>query len=62
MAKCTFCSQDIEPGKGIMFVTAEGKILHFCSGKCRKAHKLGRNKKRLGWIRKRKKKKEEEGK
>ncbi len=55
MAKCTFCSRDIEQGRGIIFVTAKGKILHFCSRKCRVAFRLGRNKKKLGWIRKKKK-------
>ena len=55
MARCTFCSKDIEPGIGIIFVTAEGKILHFCSKKCRKAFNLKRNKKKLGWIKKKKK-------
>ncbi len=55
MAKCSFCSKDIGPGRGITFVTIEGRIFHFCSRKCRVAFKLGRNKKKLGWIRKKKK-------
>lgn len=58
MAKCAFCSKDIETGRGILFVTADGKILHFCSRKCKKAFDMGRNKKKLGWIRKKKKKAE----
>jgi len=56
MARCAFCSKDIEPGRGIIFVTIEGKTLHFCSRKCRKAFNMKRNKKRLGWINKNKKK------
>jgi len=54
MAKCHICSKEIEPDKGIMLVSAEGKIFYFCSRKCRVAFKLGRSKK-LGWIRKKKK-------
>ncbi len=55
MPRCSFCSKDIEHGKGIMFVTAEGKIFHFCSRKCRKAFYIGRNRKKLGWVKKKKK-------
>ena len=54
MAKCSFCQREIEPGKGIIFVTVTGKIYRFCSRKCRVAFKLRRSKK-LGWIRKTKK-------
>ena len=60
MARCVFCSKDVEPGRGIIFVTSEGKAIHFCSRKCRKAYALGRNKKRLGWVRKKKSKKKTE--
>jgi len=55
MAKCFFCGKNAEQGKGTMFVTMEGKILNFCSSKCRKAFKLGRNPKKLKWITKNKK-------
>lgn len=58
MAKCYICSKDIEPGRGIIFVTAKGKILNFCSRKCRQAYNLQRSKK-LGWLRKKKKQKQE---
>lgn len=36
MAKCTFCGNEIERGSGKMMVKRDGKILHFCSGKCEK--------------------------
>jgi large subunit ribosomal protein L24e len=36
MAKCTFCSKDIEKGTGKIFVTKAGKVLPFCSNKCEK--------------------------
>ncbi len=36
MAKCSFCSYDIELGTGKMYVKKEGKIHYFCSTKCEK--------------------------
>ena len=36
MAKCTFCGNTIEKGTGMMHVLTEGKVLYFCSSKCRK--------------------------
>lgn len=46
MAKCTFCTREMQPGRGITFVTTDAKILHFCSSKCRKQFKLGRKKRK----------------
>ncbi|MBI4438613.1 50S ribosomal protein L24e [Candidatus Woesearchaeota archaeon] len=43
MAKCSFCSRQIERGTGKMFVRKTGKIFYFCSSKCEKNMvKLGR--------------------
>ncbi len=51
MVKCSFCRKDIEPGTGKMFVTKEGKVIHFCSMKCEKnKNKLKRIPRKLGWI------------
>ncbi|MBW2982110.1 50S ribosomal protein L24e [Candidatus Woesearchaeota archaeon] len=56
MAKCTFCSKDIEKGTGKMFVTKAGKILHFCSNKCEKnMFKLKRKPSNLKWVTSKKK-------
>ena len=55
MAKCSFCSREVDQGRGIMFVTAEGKIINFCSRKCRKAWHMNRSPRKLGWVRKKKK-------
>jgi len=60
MVRCTFCTTNVDIGRGIIFVTAKGKKLHFCSRKCRRAFYLGRNKKKLGWIRKKRKVKKEQ--
>ena len=58
--KCTFCSEEIERGTGKMLVQNDGKILYFCSSKCEKnLTYLGRNPKKVGWTRKKKKSKKE---
>ncbi len=53
MAKCSFCSQNIETGTGIMLVRNDGKILRFDSHKCeRNMTKLRRDPRAVGWVRK----------
>lgn len=42
------------PGTGLMFVENSGRILHFCSSKCRKNMKHDRDPNKLLWITKRK--------
>jgi large subunit ribosomal protein L24e len=34
--KCSFCSNDLAPGTGKMYVRKDGSILYFCSMKCEK--------------------------
>lgn len=55
MVECTFCSCKIEQGTGKMLVKNDGKIIYFCSSKCEKnMMKLGRDPKKVTWIRKKK--------
>lgn len=56
MAKCHFCKEIIKPGRGITLVALDGKSLNFCSSKCRKNFNLGRNPKKVKWIKKKKSK------
>ncbi|HEV2316504.1 MAG TPA: 50S ribosomal protein L24e [Thermoplasmata archaeon] len=50
--QCSFCSGEIEPGTGLMFVKRDGTIFHFCSGSCRKQQlHLGRVGHRVRWTR-----------
>ena len=54
--KCSFCTEDIEQGKGKMIVKSDGKLLYFCSKKCEKNMlKLKRNPKKVKWVTKKKK-------
>lgn len=52
MTFCSFCSTEITPGTGIMYVQNDAKILHFCGSKCRKnTLDLGRKALRVRWAR-----------
>jgi len=56
LRKCDYCGRPIEPGTGIMYVTARGDVMWFCSSKCYKNYlKLRRNPNKLKWVRKLKK-------
>ena len=54
MANCSYCGQKIETGKGTMFVKATGKSMWFCSRKCEKNFAMGRDSKKMLWIKKKK--------
>ena len=47
---CSFCGRVIEPGTGLMYVKNDGSIMWFCSSKCFKNFKLGRDPKKLPWT------------
>ncbi len=49
---CHFCGKEIEPGTGIMLVKNDGSILWFCSSKCFKSYKMGRDPRKLPWTKK----------
>lgn len=52
MRTCSYCGAVIEPGTGIMYVTKRGDILWFCSSKCFKSYKMGRDPRKLPWTKK----------
>jgi len=60
MPKCSFCGKMYDIHRGLTFVLKSGKILHFCSSKCRKNYRLGRKSEEVNWIRREKKTKKEE--
>ncbi len=48
---CSFCGREIEPGTGIMYVTKDGRVYHFCSSKCYKNMiELGRVPRKVRWT------------
>jgi large subunit ribosomal protein L24e len=42
---------------GVTFVEVSGRILHFCSSKCINNWKLGRDARKVKWVKKQKKEK-----
>jgi large subunit ribosomal protein L24e len=52
--KCSFCGENIPEGRGKMFVKVSGEIFYFCGSKCEKNFMMGREAKKLKWVRKRK--------
>ncbi len=48
--ECSFCGREIEKGTGLMLVLNDGRVLYFCSHKCRRNWEMGR---RPRWARKR---------
>jgi len=55
MPKCSFCSKVYEFPYGLTLVLNDGKVLHFCSSKCRKNFELGRKGHKTNWVKKMKK-------
>jgi large subunit ribosomal protein L24e len=51
MLKCIFCSKLQQPGKGVILAMNDGRILYFCSSKCKKNFHMGRNPKKIKWSR-----------
>jgi len=47
---CDYCSSEIPPGTGTMFVRTDGTTIHYCSSKCEKNADLGREPRDLEWI------------
>ncbi|MCD6092411.1 MAG: 50S ribosomal protein L24e [Candidatus Aenigmarchaeota archaeon] len=50
MPKCSFCNNKIRPGTGKIFVKSTGKVFWFCSSKCEKNFMLGRDPKKVKWV------------
>jgi len=55
MPKCSFCKNQYEFPRGITVVQKDGTPKFFCSGKCRKNFEMGRDNRKVNWIRKEKK-------
>ena len=49
MVKCSFSGQEIPPGKGIMYVKSDGKVLYFFDSKCEKNWKV-RKSRNVTWT------------
>ncbi|MBU5557608.1 MAG: 50S ribosomal protein L24e [Candidatus Aenigmatarchaeota archaeon] len=52
--KCSICGREIPSGSGSMFVWNDGRIAYYCGSKCKNNAALGREPKKLNWIKKKK--------
>lgn len=52
MPVCTFCKQSYKFPKGTTVVQKDGNIKHYCTSKCRKNSEMGRDSKKVKWVRK----------
>jgi len=59
MPKCSFCRKIYEFPRGLTLALNDGRVLHFCSSKCRKNFELGRKSSKVNWVRKMKHTKDE---
>jgi large subunit ribosomal protein L24e len=52
MPVCSFCKSSYNFPKGTTVVQKEGSARYYCSSKCRKNSEMGRDNKKVGWIKK----------
>ena len=55
MPTCSFCKKDYNFPRGITVVQKEGTPRYFCSSKCRKNSEMGRDNRKVKWVKKVKK-------
>ena len=59
MPACSFCKKNYEIPRGLTVFKNDGTSLHFCSSKCKRNLALKRDPKKVNWVRRPVKSKEE---
>ena len=52
MPRCSFCKQQYEFPKGTTVVAKDGTPKFYCGSKCRKSAKMGRDNRKVKWVKK----------
>ena len=52
MPVCTFCKHAYTFPRGTTVVQKDGNVKFYCSSKCRKNSEMGRDNKKVDWVRK----------
>ena len=55
MPACSFCKKHFESPRGLTIFTNDGRSIFYCSSKCRRNFALGRDPKKVRWIKQKKK-------
>ncbi len=53
MPTCSYCKKNYKEPRGLTVFTFDGRTVHFCSSKCRKNLSLGREARKLNWVKRR---------
>ncbi len=54
MPVCSFCKSSYEFPKGTSVVQKDGNVRYYCSSKCRKNSEMGRDNRKVKWVKKKK--------
>lgn len=52
MPVCTFCKRPYEFPRGTTVVHKDGTVKYFCCSKCRKSSEMGRDNRKVKWVKK----------
>jgi large subunit ribosomal protein L24e len=50
MPTCSFCRKNYKEPRGLTVFTFDSRSLFFCSSKCKRNAKLGRDPKKVKWV------------
>jgi large subunit ribosomal protein L24e len=52
MPVCSFCKKEYKFPRGTTVVQKEGTVRHYCNSKCRKNSEMGRDNRKVKWVKK----------
>ena len=52
MPTCSFCKRRFKEPRGLIIFTFDGKSINYCSSKCRRNARLGRDGRKVNWVKK----------